>query len=212
MELAYLHPRYYTPDDSIFSHLGIKKNHPYIIMRFVSWKANHDRGHSGISTDNKIKAVKEFSEYAKVFISSESELPTELKDYQIKIPPEKMHDALAYASLVYGESATMASEAAVLGIPAIYIDDVGRGYTTEEENMYDLVYNFTESLADQEKSIIKGKEILQTPGLKKTFLKNRDQLIEDKIDVTAFLVWFIENFPNSATIMHENPDYQYNFR
>ena len=30
------------------------------------------------------------------------------------IPPEKMHDALANASLFFGESATMASESAVL--------------------------------------------------------------------------------------------------
>jgi len=34
----------------------------------------------------------------------------------------------------------------------------------------------------------------------------------DKIDVTAFLVWFVEYYPKSAKIMKENPDYQYNFR
>jgi len=27
-----------------------------------------------------------------------------------------------------------------------------------------------------------------------------------------FLVWFIENYPESNKIMKENPDYQYNFR
>lgn len=34
-------------------------------------------------------------------------------------------------------------------------------------------------------------------------------MLADKIDVTAFLVWFIENWPESFKIMKENPDYQF---
>jgi len=37
-------------------------------------------------------------------------------------------------------------------------------------------------------------------------------MLKDKIDVTAFLVWFIENWPESFNIMKENPDYQYRFK
>jgi len=37
-------------------------------------------------------------------------------------------------------------------------------------------------------------------------------MLADKIDVTAFFVWFIENYPDSAKIMKENPDYQYKFK
>jgi hypothetical protein len=37
-------------------------------------------------------------------------------------------------------------------------------------------------------------------------------MLSEKIDVTAFLVWFIENYPESVTVMRQNPDYQYNFR
>ena len=33
-----------------------------------------------------------------------------------------------------------------------------------------------------------------------------------KIDITAFLVWFVENYPVSAKIMKENPDYQNRFK
>ena len=57
-----------------------------------------------------------------------------------------MDDAIASASLLYGESATMASEAAVLGVPAIYLDNTGRCYTREEEEKYGLVFNFTEGV------------------------------------------------------------------
>ena len=93
-ELSYLRPNYFEPSPSIVSYLKLKKNEKYVILRFVSWKASHDIGHKGIDLEMKFKAVEEFSKYAKVFISSEKELPKELKKYQINIPPEKMHDAL----------------------------------------------------------------------------------------------------------------------
>jgi hypothetical protein len=31
-------------------------------------------------------------------------------------------------------------------------------------------------------------------------------MLSDKIDVTAFMVWFVENYPESVKIMKENPD------
>lgn len=212
MELCYLHENRYAPNPKILSILGIKNNDKYVIVRFVSWNAHHDIGHSGLSLDMKRKAVKGISEYAKVFISSEKELPQALKHYQIKIPPERMHDALAYATMLYGESATMASECAVLGTPAIYLDNEGRGYTDEEEEKYGLVFNFTESMEDQELSIRKSVELLKTADIKQSWQKKREKMLSEKIDVTAFMVWFIENYPNSARIVMEDPDYQYRFR
>ncbi len=104
-ELAYLHPKRFVPDIRVLDELGVKENERYIILRFVSWNASHDHGHKGISYGNKIKAVKEFSKFARVFISSESELPVDLKRYKINIEPHRMHDAMAYASLIFGESA-----------------------------------------------------------------------------------------------------------
>jgi len=119
-ELAYLHPNYFQPDESIKKLLCADDEDGYIIIRFVSWSASHDNGHVGISENNKILAVQELSKHAKVFISSESnDLPSALVKYKIELSPDKMHDALSFASMVFGESATMASEAAVLGIPAI---------------------------------------------------------------------------------------------
>lgn len=211
-ELAYLHPHYYKPKRSILDILGVKREDKYVIIRFVSWGATHDITHKGIALENKIKAAREFSKFAKVFISSEGDLPDELKEYQIKIPPERMHDALYFATLLYGESATMASECAVFGTPAIFLDDVGRGYTDEEEKKYGLVYNFTESLSDQEKSIEKGLALLRQPDLKRIWTEKQKRLLHDKIDVTAFLVWFLENYPESSKIMRENPNYQLRFK
>ena len=179
-------------------------------MRFVSWDAYHDKGLSGFSDANKLKAVTELSKYAKVFITSEKELPPTLMPYCIKIPPEKMHDVLANATLFFGESATMASESAVLGTPSIYLDHFGRGYTDEEKD-FGLLFNFKQSIQEQEDAINKGIELLTSKNLKKILQQRREKFLNKKIDVTAFMLWFIEKYPDSAKIMKENPDYQYNF-
>ncbi|MBS9525886.1 DUF354 domain-containing protein [Litoribacter alkaliphilus] len=187
MELSYLHPKYFQPDESIKDFLGIKEGERYIILRFVSWKASHDIGHKGLTLDHKIKCTNEFSKYGKVFITSEDFLPPQLEKYRINIPPHKMHDVLAFSSLLYGESSTMSSECAVLGVPSIYHDNVGRGYTTELEDNYGLVYNFTESEEDQERGLNKGIEILKRNN-PLSFVQKKQQLIKDKIDVTSFII------------------------
>lgn len=210
-ELAYLHPKVFQPDLSIIEELGIKNQEKYVIVRFVSWNASHDFGHKGISHLNKIELIKQLLEYAKVFISSESELPAELKIYKFPLSADKMHSAIAFSSLVYGESATMASEAAVLGVPAIYLDNTGRLYTREEEEKYSLVYNYSESEEDQLKSIRKAVEIISSNN--QNFYKDHQKkLLSEKIDLTAFLIWFVENYPESFRIMKQNPDYQYKFK
>jgi len=208
IELCYLHPNRFTPDTSVLDLLGVKQDEKYVIMRFVSWNASHDIGHSGLSLEMKRNAVKELSKYAKVFISSEGELPEDLQKYQIKIPPEKMHDALAFATLFVGEGATMASECACLGTPAIYVNSLAVGYCTEEDIKYNLIFNFRNSEGVIEKAI----EILNTQNLKQEFQQRRQKMLSDKIDVTAFMVWFVENYPESAKIMKENLEYQWSFR
>ena len=187
MELAYLHPNYFTPDKKIFQLLEIQEDTPYVILRFVAWNAHHDRGHRGISSENKIHAVKEFSKYARVFISSETKLPDALKKYRLNIPFHQIHHALHFARLLYGESATMASEAAVLGTPAVFLDNTGRGYTDELEKKYGLVSNFTESPSDQLKSIEKGISILRTYK-SNSYISKRKKLLSQTIDLSSLML------------------------
>lgn len=205
-ELAYLHPNTFTPDASVKEKLGTINDSPYVILRFVSWGATHDSGHQGISLENKFRTVKEFSKYAKVFISSEASLPAELEQYRFPIEPRYMHDALAFAALLYGESGTMASESAMLGVPAVYLDNTGRYYTTELEEKYRLVFNFSESPEDQERAIQKGIELLQNSGtgIRKEWRERRQNMLNHTIDVTAFLVWFVENYPKSKTMNYSS--------
>ena len=111
-----------------------------------------------------------------------------------------------------GDSQTMTSEAAVLGVPSIRSNSfVGRiAYLEEEEHKYGLTFGFKPGETDQ--MFNKINALLRMPDLKIELQKRRMKLLGDKIDVTAFLVWFVENYPKSFKIMKENPDYQFNFR
>lgn len=211
-ELLYLHSKYFEPDKGIFSELGLGYDEPYVLVRFVSWNASHDINHKGITLSNKIDSVREFSRYARVFITSEAELPAELKDYQISVPPEKIHDVLFFAKLVFGESATMVSEGAMLGTPGIYLDNTGRYYTRDQEERYGLVYNFTESNDDQLLAISLGVELLKSKDLQDEWQMKREKMLSAKIDFTGFMVWFIENWPESFKTTKEDSKFQYRFK
>ncbi len=205
-ELAYLHPNVFKQKNGFKEKLNLSEHEKLVIIRFISWRATHDSGHAGMTIENKIKAVHEFSKYGRVLISSEEKLPNELAKYKYNYEPEEMHHLMASADLIFGESGTMASEAAVLGVPAIYLDNDSRLYTQEQQQKYGLVFNYSESIEDQIKAIEQGIEILSRTDGKKEWQKRREQLLKDKIDVTAFLVWFVENYPDSVRKMIENPE------
>ncbi len=198
-ELAYLHPNWFTPDPKIYDILKIKRDTKYIILRFVSWNASHDINQSGLSITEKRELIEHLEKTYTVFISSEGELPSDLRKYQIKIPPQEMHNALAYASIFIGEGATMASESAILGTPAIYINSISAGTISQQEE-YELLFNFKNGTG----VIDKIKALDKISDREKLFEKRQQKLLEDKIDVTAFLIWFIERYPESKNYTINN--------
>ena len=105
----------------------------------------------------------------------------------------------------------MASESAMLGTPAIYVNDLWAGWTNEETDA-GLLYSFKQDLNSQKLSIDKGIELLQMKNLKDLWEKKLSSFLSDKIDTTAFLVWFVENYPESKKIMKEDPNYQLRFK
>ena len=212
MELSSLHPSYFKPDESILKILGVQRDELYVIMRFVAWRASHDFSCQGLSLDTKLKLCHELSKYAKIFISSESGLPGSLEKFQIKIPPAKLHDALAFSALCIGEGSTTANESAVLGIPNILVNSILIPKTTPGVH-FELQRLGLQFLFCSEKGILeKAIEILRDPNSKKAFYQRKQKMLSDKIDVIAFMVWFVENYPASFQTMKQNPDYQDNFR
>jgi len=78
------------------------------------------------------------------------------------------------------------------------------------EKKYGLCYSYRVSEFDLLLSKISTD--LATPNIKNLWLQKKEKFLSDSIDPTAFLVWFIENYPESAKIMKEYPNYQYNFK
>jgi predicted glycosyltransferase len=189
-ELAYLHPNRFTPDPDIPARLGLTPQDSYVMVRFVGWRSGHDLAHRGFSRAGKIRLVEELGQYGRVLVTSEDQLPEELSRYHVKLPAGLIHHLLAFSTLCIGESATMTSESVVLGVPAIYVSPVGRGYTDEQERKYQMCFTFQkENLA-----IEQAVNLLNRPDLKTEWQAKRHRLLADKIDVTAWLVDFVEEF------------------
>jgi uncharacterized protein len=190
-ELAYLHPNYFKPDPSVLEHLNLTKNEKFAIIRFVSWEASHDVGKKGINLENKKKCIKELSKQLPVFISSEHTLPADLQQYTLSIPYEKIHDVLNFAHLYFGEGATMASEAAILGTPSIYVNTLKLGYIQELQDTYQLIYSFDKF----EQAYHTVSELLQQKkDIKQEWIKKKNMLIKEKTDVTKFIIDILPKF------------------
>ena len=135
VEGLYLHKRFFAPQ-SVKKELGLEDEDEYIIMRFVSWNAHHDFGHHGLNMKTKKELINLLKDKYKIFISSEAKTPEEFEKYKINISPDRIHDALAHATLFIGESATMSSECAFLGTHAIYINSLPlMGYLKMEQDL-----------------------------------------------------------------------------
>lgn len=211
-ELAYLHPNYFKPDKNVLDELGIDKNDKYVILRWNTWDAIHDISKRGFNKDFVINIIQHIEENAHVFISTERELPIELQKYKVKIPFSKMHHVLYYAHLLLSDTQTMSTEAAILGTPTIrcntFVGPNDMSNFIELEQRYGLIFNYREPKDALEKAL----ELIQQPDLKREWKKKRENLLKDKIDVTTFMTWFIENYPQSFQIMKENPEYQKRFK
>jgi len=205
MKLAYLHPNHFIKRAATLKQ-------PYFLIRVSKLDAYHDSGIKGFKVPLLIEVICKLKTKGSVHISSEGKLDESLKKYELKINPAEMQQILANASILISDSQSMTMEAAMLGIPSIRFSDfAGRISVLEElEHRYGLTFgisaNFSEQLFD------KIDELLAFPDLEMEFQRQRELMLKDKIDVTAFLVWFIENFPESVDIIRANPEYQERFR
>jgi uncharacterized protein len=75
-------------------------------------------------------------------------------------------------------------------VPAFYIADTGRGYTDHEQERYGLVWNFKRNEASQ--ALEKVRELLARPTLGADMAAARARLLEERIDVTGWLVEYVD--------------------
>ena len=189
-ELAYLHPNRFQPDPTRLSEHGVDTDSPYSVLRFVGWDAYHDVGEKGIATETKRELIDRLSDHGSVYITSEADLPPDLQQYQLPVPPHLAHELLAHANLYVGDSQAMAAESAVLGTPALRLntfvgeDDMSK--FMELEDQYGLLF----SISDETKLVDRAEAL--TMEDRQAWRSRRDALVADKIDVTTFMLEKIE--------------------
>ena len=186
-ELAYLRPEYFTPDKEIVSAVGINVDRPYCLVRLVSWGAHHDVGQSGFDAAKMIDFLEQLAKYAKPYLSVEGQCPPELEKYQLSVPVHQIHHVMAFARLVVGEGATMISEAAVLGTPAVYINTLGLGYINMLEE-----YGILKQTIKTDEALEYCLDFLRDENTQAKCERIRQKILNDKIDVTKYIVEIVE--------------------
>lgn len=211
MKLAYLHPNYFIPNREIVN--KYIREDKYCIVRLAQLTAFHDVGIQGLNVDLVLKFIDIAKQNGyKVYISSESKLNELLQPYQLKIEHIEIHHIMSFASLLISDSQSMSVEAAMLGIPSLRFSDFSGRISVLEE--LEVKYKLTSGIktSNPYELLEKAEQILSDPNSRDTYLSRRQKMLADKIDVTAFMVWFIENYPESKQVIRQNPDYQYIFK
>ena len=184
-QLAYLHPDRFEPDRSVLEEADIDPEEKFVVLRTVGWHSAHDVGSEGF--DGLREVITELERTgARVLVTSEDPLPDDLADYELSVAPEDIYHVMYYADCFVGESATMATESAVLGTPAVYVSTLEVGYADELESEYGLVFNFS-GPDRQRRGLATATDILDG-ALDADWEARRRRLLEDKRDTTDVIV------------------------
>ncbi len=185
-ELAYLHPRYFTPNADIRNQLGVLGRR-FFVIRLAELRASHDIGKAGISDSIIGPLIRLLMPHGEIFISSERPLPAELEPHRLRTPIKDIFDVIYYADLFIGDSQTMTAEAAVLGTPSVRFNDfVGQlGYLEELEYKYHLTCGIPTSAP--EKLYAKVSALLAEDSLKNQWQRKKDVMHKDMADVPEFM-------------------------
>lgn len=172
-ETAYIHPDY-------LSNVNISSsgNRKAVLVRLVDWTASHDVGHKGLTPDILHRLIQLNSNILPVRILSEKPLPSELLPFKLLIKPYELHDFLQNVRLYIGEGATLASECALLGIPAIYVNSRSTEVIDVRVNA-GLLYHFIsgDGVMDKVKQILNDDQVLnQHRQRAAAFLKDKINL------------------------------------
>ena len=212
-KLAYLHPNQFQPDKRIVEKY-FSSDRPYFILRFAKLKAYHDIESNihGINAGIAQHLIDLLQPHGDVYITSERELEPQFEKYRLQINPLDIHHVLAFAKLYVGDSQSMAVEAAMLGTPSLRFNDfAGKiGVLEELEHKYELTFGISPS--EPQRLYDKVEELLAISDLRDIFQRCRQRMLSEKIDVTAFFTWFIENYPESRKTMQADPEYQLRFK
>lgn len=186
-KMAYLHPKYYTPNFDLISNI-VDKNEKYFLIRLVSLTSGHDieGKHTGINESIIDSLIEMLEKHGRVFINNEGKINPRFEKYRLQIKPNLMHHFLAFSTMLIGDSQTMCAEAGLLGTPFIRFNDfVSKiSYLNEIENTYHLGFGIITKYP--EKVFEKASEIIEIQQLKEIWEKRKERIFQEKVDPTEF--------------------------
>jgi predicted glycosyltransferase len=190
-ELAYLHPDRFTPDPELLRDHGVDPDEPYFVLRFAQLDAHHDGERRGLLPETKRELIEELSELGTVYVSSEGDLPPGLDGHEVPVPPAEIHHLLAEADVLATDSVTMATEAGLLGTPAVRYEApavegvLGALVELEDRGLVDLT---TEDDALKRRTL----ELARSDDAGDEWSARRDDYLADSIDVTSYMLDVVE--------------------
>lgn len=198
-ELAYL-----TPSEPAGEGTG-----DLVFFRLTRSDSVHHTSDTKMDIPMVLKEIKQVSRSHTSYLSSETEISEDMSGRVLFPDKVNIHKELKKCSVFWGNSATMAAEAVILGIPSIFIGNEKFAYLKEMEDS-GILYCFGPD--EIEASFHKLIGLLQDPASGKRLVEMRTQLLKDKINFTGLIIWFIENLPASARELKEDGDIQGRFR
>lgn len=187
-ELAYLHPDHFTPDPHVLTELGVMEGDLFFIVRFVALQAHHDFNHRGLSLEQRTRLITFLETKGRVFVSDEALSPEDQNKYRLPIHPSRIHHAMYFATLMVGDSQTMAVEAATLGTLAVRCNTFVHecSIINELHERYGLILNyhpqdFDQLLNDLQRLLDNPEQVVQKA---KT---SRQRLLQDKGNFACFI-------------------------
>jgi len=188
-ELAYLHPARFDPDPDVLRRRGVDPGASFSVVRLVSMDAHHDVGADGFDGETVRRLVDRLADHGDVYLSTEGPLPEAFADHALPVASHELLDLLAYADCYVGDSGTMATEAGVLGTPAVRYDPLD----AEMGNFAALAdYGLVASTTDETEALERAVELAGDPDAGRRWARRRRDLLADKVDVTAFAVALTE--------------------
>jgi predicted glycosyltransferase len=160
-EDCYLAPSVFQPKEEVVKQYGLKK--PYALFRFVGWYANHDVNNSGFTAEQQRAMLQLAEQKMHVYISSEKKLPDDLEKYKLPTPAAEIHSVLAHADLYVGDSQTMATEAALLGTPAIRSNSFVGPNDMTNFIVLEKQYNLLRNIRDYDGVVAAIQDMSQNP-------------------------------------------------
>jgi len=197
-ELAYLHPQYFKPE----------KPGEGLFFRLTRTDSIHHSAASGLDEQGVLERIQRLSRDYPLVLSSEKDLELAGNEKIRLADPLGIHRDLAGCKVFWGNSATMAAEAAVLGVPAVFVSAEKFAYIAELE-AYGLLFHYHPQ--DLEASFSRLEALLEGDPPHRQFQASRERLLAEKLDVTAFLSWFVEALPESARRLETDPNYALKF-